>query len=337
MSVLITGGAGYIGSHMAHRLVETGEAVVIVDNLSTGVKKNVPDQACLVEGDIGDASLVSDLVRKHDVDSVIHFAGSVVVPESVAHPLEYYANNTAAARNLIEVCVREKVPNFLFSSTAAVYGIPPRVPVQEDSVTVPVSPYGRSKLMTEWILRDTAAAYGIRFGILRYFNVAGADPAGRTGQSTPRATHLIKRACEVATGQADKLTIFGGDYDTPDGTGVRDYIHVSDLVDIHERVLDRLRLSGQSILLNCGYGRGFSVREVVSAIERISGKKLPVEMADRRPGDLPIVVADTTRLTDTLGWVPKYADLDTIVNTALAWENRINEGPRKWPASVQAK
>ena len=323
MSVLITGGAGYIGSHMAHRLVELGEAVIVLDNLSTGIKANVPSQACLVEGDIGDGELVSDLIQKHDIESAIHFAGSVVVPESVQHPLKYYANNTAAARNLIEVCVREKVSNFLFSSTAAVYGIPPCVPVQEDSVTVPVSPYGRSKLMTEWILRDAAAAHDIRFGILRYFNVAGADPAGRTGQSTPRATHLIKRACQVATGQADKLTIFGGDYETPDGTGVRDYIHVSDLVDIHERVLARLRNTGQSILLNCGYGRGFSVREVLSAVERISGRALPFEMADRRPGDLPIVVADISKLTDSLGWAPKYADLDKIVRTALAWENRI--------------
>jgi UDP-glucose 4-epimerase len=221
------------------------------------------------------------------------------------------------------------VPNFLFSSTAAVYGIPPFIPVQEDSVTVPVSPYGRSKLMTEWILRDTAEAHGIRFGILRYFNVAGADPAGRTGQSTPRATHLIKRACQVATGQADKMIIFGDDYETPDGTGVRDYIHVSDLVDIHEKVLARLRDTGQSILLNCGYGRGFSVREVITAVERVSGRTLPVGTADRRAGDLPIVVADTGKLTDVLGWKPKYADLDTIVSTALAWENKITESEKK--------
>jgi UDP-glucose 4-epimerase len=328
MSILITGGAGYIGSHMAHRLVELGEKVVVLDNLCTGVKQNVPGNAALVEGDIGDSALVSQLIRAHKIDSVIHFAGSVVVPDSVAHPLDYYANNTAAARTLIEVCVRHQVPNFLFSSTAAVYGIPPFIPVREESVTVPVSPYGRSKLMTEWILRDAAEAHGIRFGILRYFNVAGADPAGRTGQSTPRATHLIKRACQVATGHADTLTIFGGDYDTEDGTGVRDYIHVSDLVDIHENVLARLRATGQSIVLNCGYGRGFSVREVVTAVERVSGRTLPVEMADRRPGDLPIVVADTSRLKNMLGWTPKYGDLDTIVRTALAWETKISESEK---------
>jgi UDP-glucose 4-epimerase len=323
MSILVTGGAGYIGSHMAHRLVDLGETVIVLDNFSTGVRQNLPDKACIVEGDIGDLTVVSELIQKHKVDSVIHFAGSVVVPESVERPLEYYANNTAAARTLIEVCVRHQVPNFLFSSTAAVYGIPPFIPVPEDGTTVPVSPYGRSKLMTEWILRDAAEAHGIRFGILRYFNVAGADPAGRTGQSTPRATHLIKRACQVATGQADKLIIYGSDYETPDGTGVRDYIHVSDLVDIHEKVLARLRETGQSILLNCGYGRGFSVREVATAVERVSGQTLPIEMADRRPGDLPSVVADTSRLTHILGWTPKYADLDTIVRTALAWENRI--------------
>jgi UDP-glucose 4-epimerase len=325
MSILVTGGAGYIGSHMAHRLVELGEAVVVLDNLSTGVKQNLPSQACLIEGDFGDPQLVSELIQKHNVESVIHFAGSVVVPESVERPLEYYANNTAAARTLIEVCVRQNVSNFLFSSTAAVYGIPPFIPVEEESATVPISPYGRSKLMTEWILRDAAAAHDINFGILRYFNVAGADLAGRTGQSTPRATHLIKRACQVATGRAEKLTVFGADYETPDGTGVRDYIHVSDLIDIHERVLARLRNTGQSILLNCGYGRGFSVREVITAVERISGRTLPVELAVRRAGDLPIVVADTSKLTQILGWTPKYADLDIIIRTALAWENRINE------------
>ena len=326
MSILVTGGAGYIGSHMAHRLAELGEAVVVLDNLSTGVKQNLPKDTTFIQGDISDLTLVSDVLKQNHVDSVIHFAGSVVVPESVERPLEYYANNTAAARTLIEACVRHGVSNFLFSSTAAVYGIPPSVPVSEDSPTVPVSPYGRSKLMTEWILRDTAAAHDLRFGILRYFNVAGADPAGRTGQSTPRATHLIKRACQVATGQADKLTIFGADYETPDGTGVRDYIHVSDLVDIHEAVLSHLRKAGQSILLNCGYGRGFSVREVANAVERVSGQTLALEIAERRPGDLPIVVADTGKLTNTLGWAPRYADLDTIVGTALDWEKRIKNG-----------
>jgi UDP-glucose 4-epimerase len=219
--------------------------------------------------------------------------------------------------------VRHDVPNFLFSSTAAVYGSPPVMPVSEDTQTDPVSPYGRSKLMTEWILQDTAKAHGLRYGILRYFNVAGADPRGRTGQSTPRATHLIKRACEVATGHAEKLTIFGSDYQTPDGTGVRDYIHVSDLVDIHEQVLRKLRKEGTSLLLNCGYGRGYSVREVVSAVERAAGKPLAVETAARRPGDLAMVVAGTEKLAKQLGWKPQHADLSVIVETALAWEKRL--------------
>lgn len=323
MSILVTGGAGYIGSHMAHRLSDLGEHVIVLDNLSTGVKQNVPTKATLVVGDVSDAPLVTEQIKKYEIDSVIHFAGSVIVPESVELPLLYYGNNTSASRTLIEVCVQLGVANFLFSSTAAVYGIPPVIPVPEDSAPIPVSPYGRSKLMTEMMLRDAAEAYKIRFGILRYFNVAGADPQGRTGQSTPRATHLIKRACQVATGQADKLTIFGGDYDTPDGTGVRDYIHVSDLVDIHEKVLARLRKTGESILLNCGYGRGFSVREVVNAVERAAGHEIAVEVADRRPGDLPSVVADTGRLKDILGWSPKFADLDAIVRTALAWEEKI--------------
>jgi UDP-glucose 4-epimerase len=323
MSILITGGAGYIGSHMAYRLLDSGEEVVVLDNLSTGVEKNLPQNISLVRGDIADQALVSQLIETHKVDSVIHFAGSVVVPESVEKPLDYYANNTAASRSLIEACVRHQVPNFLFSSTAAVYGSPPVIPVSEDGPMAPQSPYGRSKLMTEWMLEDAAAAHGIKFGILRYFNVAGADPSGRTGQSTPRATHLIKRACQVATGQAPRLTIFGTDYDTPDGTGVRDYIHVSDLVDIHERVLAHLRDKGQSILLNCGYGRGFSVRQVAAAVERLSNRALEIELAPRRPGDLAIVVANTAKLSKVLGWKPRHDDLDTIVTTALNWERRL--------------
>ena len=323
MSILITGGAGYIGSHMAHRLIEAGEDVVVLDNLSTGVEKNLPQNIRFIRGDIADQTLVSRLIETHKVDSVIHFAGSVVVPESVERPLDYYANNTSATRTLIEACVQHQVPNFLFSSTAAVYGSPPTMPVSEEGPVEPLSPYGRSKLMTEWILQDAAAAHGIKFGILRYFNVAGADPSGRTGQSTPRATHLIKRACQVATGQAPHLTIFGTDYDTPDGTGVRDYIHVSDLVDIHERVLAHLRDKGQSILLNCGYGRGFSVRQVAAAVERISGRTLEIELAPRRPGDLAIVVANTAKLSKVLNWKPRHDDLDSIVTTALNWEQRL--------------
>lgn len=323
MSVLITGGAGYIGSHMAHQLVAAGEKIVVLDNLSTGVERNLPRNIDFVRGDIADTALVSAILDKHKVDAVIHFAGSVVVPDSVEKPLEYYANNTAGARTLIEACVRHRVPNFIFSSTAAVYGSPPTIPVAEDGPTIPLSPYGRSKLMTEWILQDTEAAHGLKFGILRYFNVAGADPAGRTGQSTPRATHLIKRACQVATGQEPRMTIYGTDYETPDGTGVRDYIHVSDLVDIHQGVLNYLRANKSSLLLNCGYGRGFSVREVVAAVERISGMPLKVELAPRRPGDLAIVVANTAKLSKLLGWKPKHGDLDTIVTTALNWERRL--------------
>jgi UDP-glucose 4-epimerase len=325
MSILVTGGAGYIGSHMAHHLVEAGENIVVLDNLSTGVEKNLPAKVAFTRGDIADQALVSRLIDAHQIDSVIHFAGSVVVPDSVEKPLDYYANNTSGSRNLIETCVRHGVSNFIFSSTAAVYGSPPVIPVSEDGPTIPLSPYGRSKLMTEWTLLDTAAAHPLRFGILRYFNVAGADPKGRTGQSTPRATHLIKRACQVATGQASHLTIFGTDYDTPDGTGVRDYIHVSDLVDIHHRVLAHLRETGQSLLLNCGYGRGFSVREVAATVERIAGQQLEIEEAPRRPGDLGSVVANTAKLSRTLGWKPKYDDLDVIVTTALDWELRLKK------------
>ena len=325
MSILVTGGAGYIGSHMAHHLVEAGEDIVVLDNLSTGVERNLPANIAFTRGDIADQSLVSNLIQEHKIDSVIHFAGSVVVPESVEKPLDYYANNTSGSRNLIETCVRHGVSNFIFSSTAAVYGSPPVIPVSEDGPTIPLSPYGRSKLMTEWTLLDTAVAHPLRFGILRYFNVAGADPKGRTGQSTPRATHLIKRACQVATGQAPHLTIFGTDYDTPDGTGVRDYIHVSDLVDIHHRVLSYLRETGESLLLNCGYGRGFSVREVAATVERIAGQKLAIEEAPRRPGDLGSVVANTAKLSRTLGWDPKFGDLDVIVTTALNWERRLKK------------
>jgi UDP-glucose 4-epimerase len=323
MAILVTGGAGYIGSHMVHRLLDSGEHVVVLDNLSTGVKENLPTNIELVEGDVGDEALLSKLFRSHAFESVIHFAGSVVVPESVAHPLDYYRNNTAASRSLIAACIHYGVSNFLFSSTAAVYGSPPVMPVAEDTPLAPTSPYGRSKLMTEWVLQDAAKAHGLVYGILRYFNVAGADLQGRTGQSTPHATHLIKRACEVATGHHEKLTIFGSDYPTPDGTGVRDYIHVSDLVEIHALVLRKLRTEGTSLLLNCGYGRGYSVREVVTAVERATGKALPVELAPRRPGDLGIVVAQTERLKTQLGWKPQHASLDVIVKTALAWERRL--------------
>jgi len=333
---LITGGAGYIGSHMAHHLIEAGEDIVVLDNLCTGVEKNLPKNIAFIRGDIADQALVSKLIEAHNVDSVIHFAGSVVVPESVEKPLDYYANNTSGARSLIEACVHQDVRNFIFSSTAAVYGSPPVIPVSEEGPTIPLSPYGRSKLMTEWMLQDTAEAHPLKFGILRYFNVAGADPKGRTGQSTPRATHLIKRACQVATGQASSLTIFGTDYDTPDGTGVRDYIHVSDLVDIHHRVLHHLRNGGESLLLNCGYGRGFSVREVAAAVERLSNRALAIEEAPRRPGDLASVVANTAKLSKVLNWKPKHDDLETIVTTALNWERRLKKELDEAGTSAQA-
>ena len=323
MAILVTGGAGYIGSHMVHRLLDNDEHVVVLDNLSTGIKENLPTNIEFVEGDVGDEVLLSNVLKSRTFESVIHFAGSVVVPDSVVHPLDYYRNNTAASRSLIEACVHYGVSNFIFSSTAAVYGSPPVMPVAEDTSLAPASPYGRSKLMTEWVLQDAEKAHGLVYGILRYFNVAGADPQGRTGQSTPHATHLIKRACEVATRHHEKLTIFGSDYPTPDGTGVRDYIHVSDLVDIHSLVLRKLRAEGTSLLLNCGYGRGYSVREVVTAVERATGNVLPVELAPRRPGDLGIVVAQTERLKTQLGWKPQHASLDVIVNTALAWEKRL--------------
>ncbi len=324
MAILVTGGAGYIGSHMVHRLVDRGEQVVVLDNLSTGIRENLPREAELLVADVGNEAFLSDLFNSAPFEAVIHFAGSVVVPESVAHPLDYYRNNTDASRTLIAACVRHDIANFLFSSTAAVYGLAPVMPVAEETQLAPVSPYGRSKLMTEWILQDAAKAHGLRYGILRYFNVAGADPKGRTGQSTPRATHLIKRACEVATGMHEKLTIFGTDYPTPDGTGVRDYIHVSDLVDIHDQVLRELRDKKASLLLNCGYGRGYSVREVITAVERASGSPLPVETAPRRPGDLGMVVAQTERLATRLRWKPQFADLDVIVQTALDWEKRLS-------------
>ena len=323
MSVLVTGGAGYIGSHMTYALLDRGERVVVLDNLSTGVRGLVGETASFVEGEAGDAKLVECLIAEHEVDAVIHFAGSIVVPESVADPLRYYANNTMVSRVLAAACVATGVRHFIFSSTAAVYGMGNGELVTEEAAKEPINPYGRSKLMTEWILQDTAAAHPIKFGILRYFNVAGADPKGRTGQSTPRATHLIKRACQAVTGQVPHLTIFGTDYDTPDGTGVRDYIHVSDLVDIHQCVLAYLRKGGNSLLINCGYGRGFSVREVAAMVERVSGQKLKIELAPRRPGDMASVIANTAKLSRILNWKPRYADLETIVSTALAWERRI--------------
>jgi len=325
MSVLVTGGAGYIGSHMVLALVDAGEQVVVLDNLTTGVRANVSEKATFVEGNAGDGAFVRKVMRDNKVDAVIHFAGSIVVPESIEKPLEYYVNNTGVTRRLLEACVAEGVKHFIFSSTAAVYGEVQGDKVAESMPTMPINPYGRSKLMTEWMLQDTARAHDFRYVALRYFNVAGADPKGRTGQSTPRATHLIKRACQVALGRVPELSIFGTDYPTTDGTGVRDYIHVADLVAAHALALDHLRKGGETQIFNCGYGDGFSVRQVVNAVERVTGRKLATKEEPRRPGDPPTLVADATRIRQHLGWQPEHDDLDEIVRTAYAWESRLND------------
>ena len=325
MSVLVTGGAGYIGSHMVWELCDAGEKVVVLDRLSTGFDWAVAPEAKLVVGDIGDHALLESTIRDHQVDSIIHFAGSIVVPESVADPLGYYDNNTCKSRTLIETAIRLGVRNFIFSSTAAVYGGAGMEPVREDAVLSPESPYGRSKLMTEWMLQDAAAASeGFRYTALRYFNVAGADPKGRTGQSTKGATHLIKVACETALGKRPLLEVFGTDYPTPDGTCVRDYIHVSDLAAAHRLALERLRAGGSNLIANCGYGHGYSVLEVIDSVRRVHGGSLNVKMAGRRPGDPPSIVANSQRAQRELGWVPAHAELDRIVGDALRWEDALS-------------
>lgn len=336
MAVLVTGGAGYIGSHMTLALLERGEEVVVLDNLATGVRSLVPPAACFVEGDIRDQALLRRIFQERDIDAVFHFAGSTVVPDSVARPLQYYANNTMASRDLIEACVGAGVKHFIFSSTAAVYGPGGAGLIDETAAKSPGNPYGRSKLMTEQMLQDAAGASELRYVALRYFNVAGADPRGRTGQSTPRATHLIKCACQTALGQRGYLGVFGVDYDTPDGTGVRDYIHVTDLVAAHALALDHLRGGGESGVFNCGYGRGFSVREVIAAVERASGVRLPVKTLPRRPGDAAAVVADPAKIKARLGWTPRHDDLDEIVRHALAWEQRLEAEADRAPARRQA-
>ncbi len=324
MAVLVTGGAGYIGSHMVCALVDAGEEVVVLDNLSTGFAWAVSPSAALVEGDIGDQQLVGNVIDEHGVNAVIHFAGSIVVPDSVSDPLGYYLNNTVKSRALMEACVKGGVPHFIFSSTAAVYGIPANNPVFETEDKAPISPYGASKLMTEWMLRDSAAAYdGFNYVALRYFNVAGADPMGRTGQSTPMATHLIKVACQTALGQREQMQIFGRDYDTADGTCIRDYIHVSDLVAAHVDALAHLRAGGQSDVFNCGYGTGYSVLDVIRSVEKAFGGRLAVNDAPRRAGDPPALVAGADRVRSVLGWMPKHADLDGIVQSALDWERHL--------------
>ena len=324
MPVLVTGGAGYIGSHMVWNLLDAGEPVVVVDNLSTGSRGLIAPDATFVEGDAGDEALIGQLIAEYRVDAIIHFAGSIVVPESVERPLEYYANNTVVARNLIAAAIAGGVKNFIFSSTATVYAGSSPDPLSETLPTGPISPYGRSKLMTEWMLEDASRAHDFRHAVLRYFNVAGADPGGRTGQSSPRATHLIKRASQVALGRVPHLDIFGTDYPTPDGTGVRDYIHVSDLVAAHALALAYLRDGGASTTMNCGYGHGASVREVIASVQRVIGRPIPVREAPRRAGDPPWLVADSRLIKSTLGWAPAHDDLDEIVRTAYAWEQRLN-------------
>src|SRR5262245_58145759 len=323
MTILVTGGAGYIGSHMVYALADAGERVVVLDNLSTGFDWAIAPNVPLVLGETGDQDKVAALIREHKVKSIIHFAASIVVPESVSDPLGYYKNNTVNSRALMETAVETGVRNFIFSSTAAVYGDPVRVPVGEEDATIPVSPYGSSKLMTEIMLRDAGAAHGLRHVILRYFNVAGADPKARTGQSTRGATHLIKVAVETALGQRRKMDVFGTDYPTPDGTCVRDYIHVSDLTQAHADALTYLRAVGPSVTLNCGYGNGYSVLEVIDTVKRVAKIDFKVDRSARRPGDPPQIVAASDRARKALGWKPRYDDLTTIVTHALAWERKL--------------
>jgi UDP-glucose 4-epimerase len=329
--ILVTGGAGYIGSHVVRQLGEAGERVVTLDNLSTGFREAVTHGE-LVVGNTGDQELVARILAEHDIDTVMHFAAHTIVPESVSNPLKYYGNNTCATRNLLQCANEAGVKHIVFSSTAAVYGLPPGGIAREDSPTAPINAYGTSKLMSEWMLRDLAAAGGPRYVALRYFNVAGSDPAGRIGQSTPKATLLVKVACEVAVGKREALTIFGTDYDTPDGTGVRDYIHVEDLAAAHLDALQWLRNGGDSQVLNCGYGHGYSVREVIQAVERLTGKPLAVHEDARRAGDPPTLVADANRIRELLGWMPKLDDLDKIVASSLAWERGMRYGPGVGPS-----
>jgi UDP-glucose 4-epimerase len=323
MTVLVTGGAGYIGSHMVHELADAGEPVVVLDNLSTGFRFLIPTSVPFIAGSTGDRPLVAEIITRHRVSAIIHFAASIVVPESVSDPLGYYGNNTMNTCALLDVAIKGGVREFIFSSTAAVYGNARDIPVREDAPTAPISPYGTSKLMSEIMLHDAGKAHGLRFVILRYFNVAGADPRLRTGQATPAATHLIKVACETATGKRPKMTVFGTDYPTPDGTCIRDYIHVSDLAQAHSAALAYLRSGGASATFNCGYGRGASVLEVIAAVRRASGYDFPVEVSARRPGDPPALVANVERIHATLPWRPRFQNLDTIVSHALAWEKQL--------------
>ena len=321
-SILVTGGAGYIGSHVVRQLGEAGENIVVLDNMCTGFPDSVL-YGTLIKGDTGDKALVSKIMAEHHVDTVIHFAAHTIVPESVADPLKYYGNNTCNSRNLLECSSDAGVKNFIFSSTAAVYGIPQTDFATEDTQLAPINAYGTSKLMTEWMLRDLAFASDMKYVALRYFNVAGSDPEARIGQSTKKATLLIKVACEAAVGKRPGVSIFGTDYPTPDGTGLRDYIHVEDLADAHLKALDYLRNQGESTTLNCGYGHGFSVREVLDSVQRVHGAPLNITEEPRRAGDPPILIAKADKIRKILGWTPRYDDLDFIVKTSLQWEKKL--------------
>jgi UDP-glucose 4-epimerase len=327
-SILVTGGAGYIGSHVVLQLRARGERVVVLDDLSRGFRQAVLD-APLVVGKVGDRDTVASVLREHAVDTVMHFAAYTIVPESVSEPLKYYGNNTCSTRTLLECCVGAGVRHFVFSSTAAVYGIPAEGSAAESTPTAPINPYGTSKLMSEWMLRDVASASPLKYVALRYFNVAGSDPACRVGQASPNATLLVKVACEAAVGKRAEVTIFGNDYATPDGTGVRDYIHVEDLATAHLDALQYLRGGGASTTLNVGYGHGYSVRQVLAAVERLSGKRLKVRELPRRAGDPPALIARAERIRAELGWRPRYDDLDAIVRSSLAWEQRLLSDPWK--------
>jgi UDP-glucose 4-epimerase len=325
MAVLVTGGAGYIGSHMVWALLDAGEEVVVLDRLSTGFRWAVPDAARFYLGDVGDRSMLERIFQENRIDAILHFAGSIIVPQSVANPLDYYENNTAKTALLADAAIKAGIKHFVFSSTAAVYGDQPDDgPVRENAHPSPKNPYGQSKLMSEMMLRDAAHAHDFRYVALRYFNVAGADPQGRTGLSTEGATHLIKIACEAALGKRPSVDVFGTDYPTADGTGIRDYIHVSDLVAAHLKALSYLRLGGEPLVANCGYGRGYSVLQVLQSVQRVGGGKFETRYGPRRPGDAAAVIADSTLARRLLGWLPRHDDLDHIVSTALAWENALS-------------
>jgi UDP-glucose 4-epimerase len=324
--VLVTGGAGYIGSHVVKQLGEMGERIVVLDNLSTGFREAVL-YGDLIEGDTGDTERVRRILKDYEVNAILHFAAHTIVPESVSDPLKYYGNNTCKTRNLLQCAAEAGVSHFIFSSTAAVYGIPEGAFASEASPNAPINPYGTSKLMSEWMLRDLSAASNLKHVVLRYFNVAGSDPEGRIGQSTRKATLLIKVAAEVAVGKREKLCVFGTDYPTPDGTGVRDYIHVSDLADAHIRALEYLRNGGESVTLNCGYGHGYSVREVIDTVNRVNGRPIAVEEMPRRAGDPPQLVAAVGKIHETFAWTPRFDDLEVIVRTSLDWEKKLLAQP----------